>query len=125
MSERERPEIIDLKLILGAGLLAVIANFAFSLDIRKLIGKRDRWTCQDEGCDASFQTGSMVHASHYCHDKSDPNYDTVEAGRIQCVKHHQKYHEDAVGHAQDIGLCEEANQHAITLLKATPRKRRV
>ncbi len=120
--ERERPEILDLKMILGAGLLAVLANFAFSLNIRKAIGKRDRWHCQDDGCEASFQGGDMVHASHYRHDKSDPNYDTVEAGRIQCVEHHQKYHEETP--LEELGLCEQANKHAITMLKATPRKRK-
>lgn len=96
---------------------------AFSLNIRKLIGKRDKWKCQDEGCNESFQTGSMVHASHYTHDKSDPNYDTVDAGRIQCVKHHLIYHQQHVGKAQEIGLCEEANNRAIDLLKKTNPKK--
>lgn len=117
--------MISHELITHATDLLSLAPFllAFSLNIRKLIGKRDRWHCQDEGCNASFQAGDMVHASHYSHNKSDPNYDTVEAGRIQCVNHHLKYHEDHIGSAEDIGLCEQANNHAIELLKKTNPKK--
>lgn len=105
--------------------LLTIAPFllAFSLNIRKLIGKRDNWHCQDEGCDKSFQAGDMVHASHWKHDKSDPNYDTVEAGRIQCVDHHQAYHEAHVGNAEEIAMCEEGNKRAIVFLRQTERKK--
>lgn len=114
--------MISHELITHAQELLSIAPFllAFSLNIRKLIGKRDNWHCTDEGCEASFQKGDMVHASHFNHDKSDPKYDTVEAGRIQCVKHHLIYHQNHVGRAQEIGLCEEANNYAIRMLKKTP-----
>lgn len=105
--------------------LLTIAPFllAFSLNIRKLIGKRDNWHCQDEGCDKSFQAGDMVHASHWNHDKSDPNYDTVEAGRIQCIDHHQEYHEWAVGQEEVIKICPQANNAAIVFLSKTNRKK--
>jgi hypothetical protein len=122
MTERERPETSTLWTILGTSLTLLLINSAFSLNIRKLIGKRDRWKCQTDGCNASFQTGDMVHASHYSHDKSDPNYDTVGAGRIQCVDHHQKYHEETP--VEELGLCEAANKYAIAMLKTTPRKRK-
>lgn len=117
--------MISHELITHAPDLLSIAPFllAFSLNIRKLIGKRDRWHCQDDGCNASFQSGKMVHASHYSHDKSDPTYDTVEAGRIQCVKHHLIYHQDHEGSSEEIGLTEEANNHAISLLKNTNPKK--
>ena len=101
---------------------ALIAfGMAFSPPIRKLIGKRDKWHCQDEDCDKAFQKGDMVHASHWLHDKSDPAYDTVEAGRIQCIDHHQEYHEGAVGEEDSIGICRQANNAAINFLKQTPR----
>lgn len=92
---------------------------AFSLKIRKEMGKRDKWHCVD--CGVQWWDGSMLQASHYNHDKSNPNYDTVEAGRMQCVDCHQAYHELHVGHAQDIGLTETANNAAIALLEATDR----
>lgn len=114
-------QLPDLTLFFSSVSLAL----AFSLKTRLAIGKRDNWHCQDEGCDASFQKGDMVHASHYKHDKSDPNYDTVEAGRIQCVEHHQAYHEEHVGAAQEIGLCEDANNYAIRMLKKTDRKKTI
>lgn len=92
---------------------------AFSLSIRKLIGKRDHWTCQD--CGDKYSDGVMVHASHYNHDKRDPNYDKVEGGRIQCVDCHQAYHELYVGNADQIGMTEEGNNAAIELLENTER----
>ena len=101
--------------------LTSIAPFllAFSLRIRKEIGMRDHWTCQD--CGDQFKDGIMVHASHYNHDKNLPIYDTVENGRIQCVDCHENYHILYQGNAQEIGLSEEANNAAIALLDRTKR----
>lgn len=99
--------------------LAPIIALAFSAAIRKAIGKRDRWTCQD--CGDQFKDGVMVHASHYNHDKSLPIYDSADNGRIQCVDCHQAFHELHVGNASEIGLTENGNLAAIALLDALDR----
>jgi hypothetical protein len=104
------------------GSIYLLSNFAFSLEIRKKIGKRDHWQCQD--CGARFSDGIMVHASHYNHDSSSPDYDNPDNGRIQCVDCHQGFHEDHVGTASEIGLTEEGNAAAIKLLKNTERRTR-
>lgn len=103
----------------GLFLLSKLANSAFSLKVRKEIGRRDRWTCQD--CGVQFKDGYMVHASHYNHDKKLPIYDNIENGRIQCVDCHQAYHEEHVGDEEAIGLSVQANLAAIELLENTPR----
>lgn len=118
--------MISHELITHAPDLLSIAPFllAFSLNIRKLIGKRDNWTCQADGCDdgtgqpKSYQNGWMVHAAHKSehHLKSDPLYDTVEAGEILCVDDHQKQHE------KGTALPKHQNDYAIRQLKATPRR---
>ena len=100
----------------------ILFGLAFSKAIRKLIGKRDKWECQEETCDAAFYKGQMVHASHFNHDRSDPTYDTLEAGEILCVTHHLIYHQDHVGAAEEIGLEECQNDYAITQLKKTNTK---
>jgi len=119
MKERERRSPLLLISVIGG--LGLISQAAFSRKIRKQIGKRDNWHCQDEGCDKSFQEGTMVHASHYNH-KRGRNYDNPENGRIQCVEHHQMYHEEYVGRAYLIGLTESGNLHAIEMLANTPRE---
>lgn len=88
---------------------------AFSVAVRKLIGARDRWTCQDTG--KKFSEGWMLHASHYNHDKSKPDYDSVDNGRMQSVSAHLQYHEDHVGKAEKIGLSERDNNYAIQKLR--------
>jgi len=98
---------------------------AFSLKTRKEIGKRDKWTCQADGCDdgsgnpKSFQGGWMVHASHKNHNKSDPMYDHQDMGEILCIEHHLAYHQSHIGKAEEIGLCEDANNYAIAMLFKT------
>ena len=98
---------------------APVIGLAFSELVRKLIGKRDHWECQEDGCDRSFANGDMVHASHLNHDKSDPAYDTEDMGEILCVPHHLEYHLKSRGHARDIGLTEEENNYAIRMLLNT------
>jgi len=75
-----------------ASLVVIEIALAFSRPVRKQIGYRDKWQCQWEKCTRSFQKGYMVQAAHYDHDKSDPNYDTVDAGRILCTTHHIQDH---------------------------------
>lgn len=113
MIEREVLETLPLLLSLAPAFLA------FSIRVRKQIGNRDHWTCQD--CGDKFKDGVMVHASHYNHDHSLPSYDTSEEGRIQCIDCHEAYHTLYVGHARDIGLSEEGNLAAIELLSNLDR----
>lgn len=96
-----------------------LVNSAFSYGVRKKIGRRDKWTCQDDGCDRQWKDGWMLQASHYNHRKDSPFYDTIEQGRIQCVPHHLQFHIDYVGQAHLIGLSEEQNARAVQLLLNT------
>ena len=95
-----------------------IANSAFSRPVRKAIGRRDQWKCQweDEPCNRRFQDGYMVHAAHYDHDKSNPGYDSIEAGRILCVEHHLQDHLQA-----GVGLTKRENDWAINRLREASR----
>lgn len=83
-----------------------VIGLAFSEKIRKLIGKRDQWSCQEDGCDKDFRSGDMVHAAHYPehHSKSDPLYDTEDAGRILCLQHHLEEHQNGT----DLGTAKDA-----------------
>ncbi len=60
----------------------------FSVESRKEIGKRDRWTCK---CGRSFQDGWMVHASHYDHERND-HYDCPDNGCVECIADHIRRH---------------------------------
>lgn len=91
---------------------------AFSLKVRKEIGKRAGWKSEISG--KSFWDGWVLHMAHKNHDKSDPNYDTAEQGICVTVEEHLQMHEEAVGHAEDIGLQECQNNYAIRKLKETP-----
>jgi hypothetical protein len=73
----------------------IVPLFAFSIGVRKAIGRRDAWECQEPGCNKRFQDGWMVDAAHHphSHQRSHPDYDTVAGGDIRCVDHHQKQHE--------------------------------
>lgn len=99
-------------------LLPVI-GLAFSAAVRKLMGEKANWHCQQPGCDKSYATGFMQHASHFDHDKSQPYYDDPSNGAILCVEDHLNFHLAYRGQAEQIGLCEEANEHAINMLLNT------
>lgn len=91
---------------------------AFSLLVRKAIGKRDKWKCQweDEECNKRFQDGWMVDVAHYDHDKKNPMYDDESNGRVLCVDHHQEDHE-----RYGTGLTKKQNDWAIEQLKKRDR----
>lgn len=101
-------------------LLALPFILAFSRKIRMKIGKRDKWT--DQETNQRFVDGWMVHASHYNHDKSQPDYNTTQQGRIQSVESHLRYHESYVGRADQIGLTERENDWAIMQLRNTDHR---
>ena len=70
------------------------ALLAFSINVRKKMGKRDGWKCQADDCDRSFDTGWMVHGAHdpEHHHKSDPKYNDISSGDIRCIEHHLDQH---------------------------------
>ncbi len=75
-----------------------ISLLAFSRQVRRDIGGRDEWACQDDcylgkdGEAARFQDGYMVQAAHNDHDQDNYYYDEPETGRIACVAHHALEH---------------------------------
>jgi hypothetical protein len=115
MKEFLRPELIN-----SFFISLPLFSLAFSVAIRKAIGRRDNWKCQEPDCDRSFQKGYMVHATHYDHDKKKPDYDTVDAGRILCIEHHLQDHIDNEGRN---GLTKSQNDYAIDRVRVTPRER--
>jgi len=116
------PELAQVHEYMRWGAMAVPVLLAFSKHIRKLIGQRDKWHCQADECDKSYQKGYMVHVSHFNHNKSEPTYDTVEAGEILCVGHHLMYHKRYKGNAGEIGLQECQNDFAIDQLSKTNKR---
>lgn len=77
-------------------LASILFSSPFSIRVRKEIGKRDNWHCQDPDCDKCFADGWMVHAAHdpEHHSKSDPQYNSPDSGDIRCVEHHLEQHLD-------------------------------
>jgi hypothetical protein len=116
--ERLKPKTETILTVLGTGLTLILLTAAFSKDVRKEIGARDKWTCQS--CSKQFRDGYMVHAAHKSehHSKSDPLYNTPEAGEILCIDCHQEQHEEgtSLGHHGDMA--------AVRLLQATDRHTR-
>lgn len=100
------------------GTIAVPFLMAFTKKVRKQIGARDQWECQDDGCDKSFKDGWMVHAAHNPdnHSKLDPEYNLPSSGSIRCIDHHQEQHE------LGTTLGPDGDARAVTLLQATDRK---
>lgn len=99
--------------------LSPIIGLAFSASVRKLAGQRDNWTCQEDGCDKSFQTGWNVQITHENHDKSNPFYNDPSIAKTRCVEHHLEQHVNAIGNEEAIGLCVQANNYAISQLQKT------
>lgn len=102
--------------------IAWLSQFAFSKETRKKIGQRDHWACSD--CGKRFDEGWMLHASHYDHDRDNPDYDSMETGRMQCVEDHLRFHQEHVGKSEEIGLSEDNNEFAIQALLRTDRRTR-
>jgi len=103
------------EIMVGLESLAMVAfAMAFSINVRKEIGRRDHWTCQS--CGKEFRDGFMVHASHLPehHSKDDPLYDTPDAGEILCIECHKMVHQQGTS----IGPVKDA--YAVRLLSETP-----
>ncbi len=73
------------ELLFGLAILG-ISQAAFTYAVRREIGKRDNWTCQN--CGKSFQNGWMVQAAHYDHDPRKKKYNDPKNGRILCTECH-------------------------------------
>ena len=68
----------------------VLPFIAFTTEVRKFIGKRDKWTCQN--CGRRFRDGWMVQAAHYNHDRQSVEYNNPDNGRILCLECHLREH---------------------------------
>ena len=95
------------------GFLLHTTTLAFSRRVRREILHRDQKTCQDCGVD---NFSSKLQAAHYNHDKSNPDYDSVDTGRMLCTCCHFEEHVSFVGRAEETGLTEEHNEFAVRSL---------
>lgn len=85
-----------------------VALNAFSHRVKKEIKERDK-TCQAE----SGQHIGLLEAAHYNHNRSYPQYNSPENGRLLCTLHHLQDHQER----SDNGLSESQNDWAINALK--------
>lgn len=65
---------------LTVGGMALVSSFAFSRNVREVIGERDNWTCAD--CGKDRQHGWRLDAAHYDHDRRNSYYNIPENGRM-------------------------------------------
>lgn len=72
-------------------------------------------------CGRKWDDGWMLHAAHYDHDKSNPNYDTLEAGRMLCIDCHILDHKRKLKTATSK---KERNMHAYAIRKLRECDRR-
>lgn len=82
--------------VASLGALAVLAFSAFTPDIARVIGERDKWTCQC-GCGKRFQDGYLMdiaHESNLHYNKHHPDYNKPESGRCTYVVCHFLQHWD-------------------------------
>lgn len=102
--------------IASLGLLSQAFFYAFSKDVRKEIGTRDKWTCQD--CGKQFKDGYMVQAAHESdrHHKGHPMYNDPTSGKIRCIDCHQAQHE------RGTSLGKRGDNYAVSQLKKTDRR---
>jgi len=82
-----------------AGLDMVKLFWAFPPHIRKMIGYRDKWHCQEDGCERSYQGGYMVEIHHIKGEAearkegwSEAEIQSPENGETLCLPHHHKIH---------------------------------
>jgi len=72
---------------------------AFPTHIRKEIGRRDHWHCQEENCDRSYQAGDMVEMHHIVPEAeakrqgwSEAEIQNPDNGETLCLPHHLSAH---------------------------------
>jgi len=81
------------------GLDMLKIAWAFPPEIRKQIGRRDKWHCQETNCDRDYQGGYMVEAHHIISEAeakkqgwSEAEIQSPDNGEILCLPHHLKEH---------------------------------
>lgn len=89
------------------GLLSIALFGAFSRKTKYEIHRRDGWRCV--GCGSKYP----LEASHFDHNKSNPEYDNPANGDTRCPTCHLKEHIEKAG---KNGLSLETNDWAITQL---------
>lgn len=108
------PEVIKTSVDLSP--LAIPILLAFSKKSAMAIGQRAGWKSEISG--KSFWLGWVLHMAHLDHTK-DETYDDPSRGICVTVEEHLQMHEEAQGHAEEIGLTEDQNTWAIRMLKKT------
>lgn len=106
MNERFKPKEVVVSLA-TFGLLLIALFGAFSRKTKYEIHQRDGWKCV--GCGATHP----LEASHFDHDKNNPDYDNPANGDTRCPACHLKQHIENAGRN---GLSLEANDWAIAQL---------
>lgn len=108
MPESEQPRfhfgIVPLALAPLAGFLLLTS---FSDRVRKLIRQRDK-ACQWDIDEGEIHEG-ILEAAHINHNRSYPQYNSPENGRLYCTKHHLADHESG----RMNGLNEHQNNFAV------------
>lgn len=94
----------DIALILG---VIFLSQFAFSSGIRKMIFNRDM------GKDVWDGSTESLEAAHITHDRSNPDYNKPENGRLLKKRNHYLDHYNRVGRN---GLSLAANNAALRLI---------
>lgn len=89
----------------------LLTSLAFSRDTRARMMNRANGRSEISG--VGKQDGYRLHASHYNHDKTNPDYDNIDNGRILTIEEH---YIDHVQHEGKNGLSPEANTWAINKL---------
>ena len=101
---QQPPEQIDIKPLLLLGGIFLLSQFAFSLDVKKLIWKRDEGKSRLSGATENLEV------AHVDHSKSNPRYNDQSNGRLLTKKEHLQEH---INRAGRNGLTKNQNDFAI------------
>lgn len=88
---------------------------AFTKKIADEIRLRDNQECAESGIPSR-------ETAHYCHNKSDPEYDLPFNGRVLSLDRHYEHHVKCHG-VPDLGLSEIGNIKSVRLIWARLKKR--
>lgn len=85
----------------------VLSQFAFSRKTRREILERDHFQCTESGLEEN------LHASHFDHNRNNPDYDSPRNGRTLNIIEHLRDH---IARAGKNGLTQSQNDWAIEKL---------
>lgn len=93
--------------------------------LRKVVGGKARWTCQECGCEKDWRNGWMLHF-HHIKPRSEGGKDTASNLELLCVDHHKQRHVDLSSFWRSKGNVKRANQNAgaARLLDGQDRRQR-